>query len=74
MKKMKEKLIKIWEREEKYLRLNKNLDERKANFNQCFGALLLAVELDRSLEYELAKLWMEEWKDRLEQQVYRNED
>lgn len=71
---MKEKLIKIWEREEKYLRLNKNLDERKANFNQCFGALLLAVELDRSLEYELAKLWMEEWKDRLEQQVYRNED
>lgn len=71
---MKEKLIKIWEREEKYLRLNKNLDERKANFNQCFGALLLAVELDRSLEYELAKLWMEEWKDRLEKQVYRNED
>lgn len=71
---MKEKLIKIWEREEKYLRLNKNLDERKANFNQCFGALLLAVELDRSLEYELAKLWMEEWKERLEKQVYRNED
>lgn len=71
---MKEKLIKIWEREEKYLRLNKNLDERKANFNQCFGALLLAVELDRSLEYELAKLWMEEWKERLEKQVYRIED
>lgn len=71
---MKEKLIKIWEREEKYLHLNKNLDERKANFNQCFGALLLAVELDRSLEYELAKLWMEEWKERLEKQVYRNED
>ena len=71
---MKEKLIKIWEREEKYIHLNKNLDERKANFNQCFGALLLAVELDRSLEYELAKLWMEEWKERLEKQVYRNED
>ena len=71
---MKEKLIKIWEREEKYMHLNKNLDERKANFNQCFGALLLAVELDRSLEYELAKLWMEEWKERLEKQVYRNED
>lgn len=71
---MKEKLIKIWEREEKYIHLNKNLNERIANFNQCFGALLLAVELDRSLEYELAKLWMEEWKERLEKQVYRNED
>ena len=71
---MKEKLIKIWEREEKYIYLSENLDDRKANFNQCFGALLLAIELDRSLEYELAKLWMEEWKERLEKQVYRNED
>lgn len=71
---MKEKLVKIWEREEKYIHLNKNLDERKAIFNQCFGALFLAVELDRSLEYELAKLWMEEWKERLEKQVYRSED
>ena len=71
---MKEKLIKIWEREEKYIHLNENLDDRKANFNQCFGALLLAVELDRSLEYELAKLWMEEWKERLEKQVYGIED
>lgn len=71
---MKEKLIKIWEREEKYIHLSENLDDRKAIFNQCFGALLLAVELDRSLEYELAKLWMEEWKERLEKQIYRNED
>jgi len=71
---MKEKLIKLWEREEKYLRLNKNLDDRKGNLNQCFGALLLAIELDRSLEDELVKLWMEEWKERLEKQVYRNED
>ena len=71
---MKEKLIKFWEREEKYIHLNENLDDRKANFNQCFGALLLAVEMDRSLEYELAKLWMNEWKERLEKQVYGIED
>lgn len=71
---MKEKLIKLWEREEKYLPLIKELDGKKAIFNQCFGALLLAVEMDRSLEYELAKLWMEEWKERLEKQVYGIED
>ena len=71
---MKEKLIKIWEREEKYIHLNENLDDRKANFNQCFGALLLAIELDGSLEYELVKLWMGEWKERLEKQVYGIED
>ena len=56
---MKEKLIEIWEREEKNLPLIKEL---------------LAVEVDRSLEYELAKLWTEEWKERLEKQVYGNED
>ena len=54
--------------------LIKELEDRKAIFNQCFGALLLAVEVDRSLEYELAKLWTEEWKERLEKQVYGNED
>ena len=64
----------IWEREEKNLPLIKELEDRKAIFNQCFGALLLAVEVDRSLEYELAKLWTEEWKERLEKQVYGNED
>ena len=73
-KKMKEKLIEIWEREEKNLPLIKELKDRKAIFNLCFGALLLAVEVDRSLEYELAKLWTEEWKERLEKQVYGNED
>lgn len=71
---MKEKLIKVWEREEKHLPLIKELEDRKAIFNQCFGALLLAVEMDRSLEYELAKLWMNEWKERLEKQVYGIED
>lgn len=71
---MKERLIKLWEREEKHLRHIKNLEDRKAVFYQCFGALLLAVDMDRSLEYELAKLWMEEWKGRLEKQIYEIED
>lgn len=71
---MKEKLIKLWEREEKHLRHIKNLEDRKAIFHQCFGALLLAIDMDRSLEYELAKLWMEEWKGRLEKQIYGIED
>ena len=71
---MKEKLIEIWEREEKNLPLIKELEDRKAIFNLCFGALLLAIEVDRSLECELTKLWTEEWKERLEKQVYGNED
>jgi hypothetical protein len=67
---MKEKLIKYWERKERQM---KQSPEFKATFlSQAFGALEFAMETMNNWddEFELIKLWNDEWKPRLEAIVY----
>jgi hypothetical protein len=69
---MKEKLIKLWERKERYIINETYLENRKVLFFQAFGALEMALAvLDNwEQEEELITLWNDEWKARLEEKVY----
>jgi hypothetical protein len=69
---MKEKLIKLWERKERYIEDATELADRKTFFSQAFGALEMALAFvdDWEREDELIALWNDEWKARLEGKVY----
>ena len=69
---MKEKLVKLWERKERYIINETHLENRKVLFSQAFGALEMAlVVLDNwEQEEELIALWNNEWRTRLEEKVY----
>jgi hypothetical protein len=69
---MKEKLITLWERKERYIENSPELADRKTFFSQAFGALEMALAaLDNwDAEDELIALWNDEWKARLEAKVY----
>ena len=68
---MKEKLIKLWERKERYI-TNETLENRKILFSQAFGALEFAMEMldNWDEESKLIDLWENEWKERLEAKIY----
>ena len=69
---MKEKLIKLWERKERYIEDSTELADRKTFFSQAFGALeMVLATLDNwDEEAELIDLWNNGWKVRLEAKVY----
>ena len=69
---MKEKLIRLWEQKERYIRESNNLDTRKVFFAQAFGALemMMIIADDWGKADEMVKLWENEWRDRLEVLVY----
>lgn len=69
---MKEKLIRYWERKERYIMNATRREEKQINFSQAFGALEFAMEMldDWDTEAELIDLWNNEWKARLEAKVY----
>jgi hypothetical protein len=69
---MKEKLIKLWERKERYIEDATDLADRKTFFSQAFGALEMALAMIDNWEQEdeLITLWNDEWKARLEEKVY----
>ena len=69
---MKEKLVELWERKERYIENATDIADRKALFSQAFGALEMALAvLDNwDKEAELINLWNDEWKARLEGKVY----
>ena len=69
---MKEKLIRLWKRKERYINEADNLESRKIFFSQAFGALEMAMVVvdDWDAENELVDLWNNEWKARLEEKVY----
>jgi hypothetical protein len=69
---MKEKLIKLWERKERYIVNTTQREEKKILFSQAFGALEFAMEMldNWDKEAELIDLWNNEWKARLEAKVY----
>ena len=69
---MKEKLIKLWERKERYIINETQLENRRILFSQAFGALEMAMEIldNWDGEDELIALWNDEWKARLEEKVY----
>ena len=69
---MKEKLIKLWERKERYIINETQLENRRILFSQAFGALEMALEMldNWDGEDELITLWNDEWKARLEEKVY----
>jgi hypothetical protein len=69
---MKEKLIKLWERKERYIEDATELADRKTFFSQAFGALEMALVMidDWEREDELIDLWNNEWRERLEKKVY----
>ena len=69
---MKEKLIQLWERKERYMEDQPVQAVRAAFFHQAFGALemALAISDDWEKEAELIELWDNEWKVRLEKKVY----
>lgn len=71
---MKEKLMNLWERKERYIINETFLENRKVLFSQAFGALEMALAvLDNwEQEEELINLWNDEWKARLEDKVYGN--
>jgi hypothetical protein len=71
---MKEKLIKLWERKERYIEDATELRTRETFFSQAFGALEMALAMvdDWEREDELITLWNDEWKLRLEGKVYGN--
>lgn len=71
---MKEKLINLWERKERYIINETFVENRKVLFSQAFGALEMALAvLDNwEQEEELINLWNDEWKARLEDKVYGN--
>lgn len=69
---MKEKLIKYWERKERYIMNATRREEKQINLSQAFGALEFAMEMldNWDTEAELIDLWNNEWKVRLEAKVY----
>ena len=69
---MKEKLIQLWERKERYIVNATQREEKKILFSQAFGALEFAMEMldNWDEEAELINLWDNEWKARLEAKVY----
>jgi hypothetical protein len=69
---MKEKLITLWERKERYIENATDLADRKALFSQAFGALEMALAIldNWDAEDELITLWNDEWRTRLEEKVY----
>ena len=69
---MKEKLIKTWERKERYIMNATRREEKQILFSQAFGALEFAMEMlgNWDAEAELIDLWNNEWKARLEAKVY----
>lgn len=69
---MKEKLIQLWERKERYIINATELENRKILFSQAFGALEMAMAMvdNWDAEAELIDLWSNEWKERLEEKVY----
>lgn len=69
---MKEKLIKLWERKERYIINETQLENRRILFSQAFGALEMALEMldNWDGEDELIALWNDEWKAKLEEKVY----
>ena len=69
---MKEKLINLWERKERYIKGTAELENRKIFFSQAFGALEMAMAMvdNWDEEAELIALWNDEWKARLEEKVY----
>ena len=69
---MKEQLIKLWERKERYIEDAIDIADRKTYFSQAFGALEMALAVldDWEREDELIALWNDEWKARLEEKVY----
>jgi hypothetical protein len=69
---MKEKLIKLWERKERYIENAPRYFDRMVFFAQAFGALEMAMaEVDNwEQEDELIALWNDEWKERLESKIY----
>ena len=69
---MKEKLIEMLERKERYIEGATELADRKVFFSQAFGALEMAMAMTDNwdAEAELIDLWNDEWKARLEAKVY----
>jgi hypothetical protein len=69
---MKEKLIKLWERKERYIENAPRYFDRMVFFAQAFGALeMVMAEVDNwEQEDELIALWNDEWKERLESKIY----
>ena len=69
---MKEKLIKLWERKERYIEEATELKIREIFLSQAFGALEMAMTMvdNWEQEAELIDLWSDEWKARLEGKVY----
>jgi hypothetical protein len=69
---MKEKLIKQWERKERYIEDAPRYFDRMVFFAQAFGALEMAMAMvdNWDEEAELVDLWNDEWKARLEEKVY----
>ena len=69
---MKEKLIELWERKERYIINETHLENRKVLFSQAFGALEMAMAMVNNWdeEAELIDLWNDEWKAKLEANVY----
>ena len=69
---MKEKLIELLERKERYIINETQLENRKVLFSQAFGALEMALAIldNWDEEAELIDLWNDEWKARLEEKVY----
>ena len=69
---MKEQLIKLWERKERYIEDATDIADRKTYFSQAFGALEMALVMlaNWEMEDEYIELWNEVWKPRLEEKVY----
>ena len=69
---MKEKLIKLWERKERYIEKATEPADRKIFFSQAFGALEMAMDMvdNWDAEAELIDLWNNKWRERLEDKVY----
>lgn len=69
---MKEKLIEMLKRKERYIESATELADRKTFFAQAFGALEMAMAMTDNwdAEAELIDLWNDEWKARLEGKVY----
>lgn len=69
---MKEKLIRYWERKERYIINATQREAKQVFFSQAFGGLEFAMEMLNNWdeEAELIELWNNEWKARLEDKVY----
>lgn len=69
---MKEKLIKLWERKERFIEDYSVKEVRASFFHQAFGALEMVMAISDNWEEvsELIDLWDNEWRARLEEKVY----